>query len=88
MRPFMCVYYGYSARDVCRRLSEYPLGGVRRGHAIDALVAAVMYGRLDTFCVLVSLGTPLDEAGPWYGVSVFDAQCSAGRLGRETAAYL
>lgn len=71
MRPATLAYLGHSAADVCAQLAQYE-GDVRVLYAIDALVAAVAYMRMDTVSVLIDLGTPLDKKG-LLGITVREA---------------
>lgn len=76
MTPGALAFYGYSARDVCAALTNYS-NSVRRLYAVDALVAAIMFGRMDTVAVLLELKTPLDVAG-LSGLSVIDVALHRG----------
>lgn len=69
--PCDLVISGCSARAVCENLLSFP-AAERTALAVDALVAAVWYSRVDTFNVLVDIGTPLSTRGR-FGISVYDA---------------
>ena len=71
MRPATLAYLGYSAADVCAELAQYE-AEVRVLYAIDALVTAVAYLRMDTVSVLLELGTPLQQRG-LLGITVREA---------------
>lgn len=81
MKPATLTYYGYPARKVCNRLADYPQP-VRTLHAIDALVTAVAFLRMDTLSVLLSIGTPVDQKG-MFGITVMDATRRQTTLGNK-----
>ena len=70
MSPATLVYFGYSASEVCFALAQYS-NEVRRLHAVDALVTAIVYNRKDTVEVLTALETPQNIKG-MLGVTVQD----------------
>lgn len=69
--PADLVRHGCCAEDVCQRLQAC-LPRSRASHAVDALVTAVLCHRVDSFNVLLDIGTPLNRQGS-LGMSVFDA---------------
>lgn len=71
MRPATLTYLGYSASDVCAQLAAYD-NEVRVLYAIDALVTALAFMRMDTVAVLFELGTPLEMKG-LLGITVREA---------------
>ena len=62
MTPATLAYLGCSAADVCIMLGQYSAEN-RTPHAVDALIAAIAYLRIDTIAALLELGTPVGEKG-------------------------
>ena len=69
--PVSAVRHGRPAAEVCKWLKHCP-PAFRELCAIDAIVAAAIYGRVDTFKVLAELKTPLCKQGA-LGLSAVDA---------------
>ena len=62
MTPATLTYLGCSAADVCIMLGQYSAEN-RTPHAVDALIAAIAYMRVDTIAALLKLGTPVEKPG-------------------------
>ena len=86
MVPATLAYYGYSASDVCLELTKYN-PEERVVHAIDALVTAIAFARLDTVSALEALNVPRDKQG-LLGITVTTAKTKRAEVVRKVTSQI